>query len=44
LDEGNFILGKDFHNEKLIPIDDIPYDVVPEEEAAHDDENVDVEE
>jgi len=44
LDEGNFDVGKDFHNEELIPVNDIPYNEVSEEEATHEDENVDIEE
>jgi len=46
LDEGNFDVGKDFHDGELILVDDIPYDEAQEEEVVHDNdnENVDVEE
>lgn len=43
LDEGNFDVRKYFHKGELFPINDIPYDEASEEEeAANDDEHVDV--
>jgi len=43
LNEGNFDVQKDFHNEELIPIDDIPYEEGAEEETTNANDIVDVE-
>jgi len=43
LDEGNFDVGKDFHNGELIPIDDIPYDETPKDENGHGYKQIEVE-
>jgi len=42
LNEGNFDVRKDFHNDKLILIDGIPYDEGQEEETMNAYDNVDV--
>jgi len=40
LNTGNFDVQKDFYNDNLIPIGEIPYEEGQEEEAANDDDAI----